>query len=322
MNGHHIAVVILNYNSEIDLQICTEQLLQQTNVRFTTILVDNASHPESLIKIKLWLNSCRPETIIGTKNEVMTWVGQYPENASVSGRVYLITHDENRGYSAGNNIGIHLAETLGADAVLIANPDIRIENPNYLYELSELLFSDERNYIAASRIVGLDGKDQNPLREPGFWEELFWFRVLLSWLLEPTNYVLSVNGNKPLIVPKVSGCCLMIRMSFLKRINYLDEGVFLYCEEPILSAQVRSLEGQIAFLPSLIAVHAHVRNEKGNSSRRMLNFIKSRGYYLRNYSGYSSIHQMLLIASYQLLAVIHKLQAEIVEHLSHHNRKK
>ena len=97
-------------------------------------------------------------------------------------------------------------------------------------------------------------------------------------------------------------------MEFLRATNYLDEGVFLYCEEPILAARVRRAGGHIVFVRSLSAVHAHVRSEKGSSSGRMLLFIKSRRYYLIRYSSYGSLQRLLLGASYQLLTALHKIR--------------
>lgn len=305
---HHIAIVILNYNSEKDLQGCAEQISRQTNVHFSIILVDNASRPESLASIRAWLAAWRPEAAIGTQDSVRAWVDRNPVRAAISGNVYLITNHENRGYSAGNNIGIRLAGALGADAVLIANPDMRIDNLNYLAELSQHLFSDGRNCITASRILGLDGKDQNPLRESTFWEELLWPRGYFRSIFKQISYVLPIFSQEPLAVPKVSGCCLMLRMDFLRETNNLDENVFLYCEEPILSARVKAAGGRIIYVPTLSAVHAHVKSEKGNAGKRMLLFIKSRKYYLKTYSGYARWQRQLLFSSYTSLAFFNWLR--------------
>ena len=49
-------------------------------------------------------------------------------------------------------------------------------------------------------------------------------------------------------VQKVSGACFLIKMSFLKDIDFLDEGTFLYLEETILSSQIISLDRKILFL--------------------------------------------------------------------------
>lgn len=302
MIDRNIAVVILNYNSEKDLQICAEQIANQENVNFFIVLVDNASCTASLNQVRLWLTVWRPDAIRGTEREVNDWVRNNLKHACKPGKVFFIENHENHGYSAGNNVGIRLADALGADAVLIANPDMRIENPSYLAELSKQLFADSQNYIAASRILDLQELDQNPLREPTFLEELFWPRWLLRKFSKKISYIIETHELKPVPVPKVAGCCMLIKMSFLRRIGYLDENVFLYCEEPILSAKVRTEKGCILYVPMVAATHAHIRCEKDNDAKRMLLFIKSRKYYLKIYSGYNKLMRGFLYASYAVLS--------------------
>lgn len=308
MDSLHIAVVILNYNSENDLQICAEQIAGQQGVRLSIVLVDNASRPESLQAIKTLLATWRPDAVCGTENAVNVWVQRNPVQADRSGNVYLIESHENRGYSAGNNIGMRLAETLGADAVLVVNPDMRIDDSSYIGNLARVLFSDPQQYVAASRIVDLQGQDQNPLREPTFWEELLWPRWILRRFFKQISYIMPYTGCEPITVPKVSGCCMLLKMDFLRKSNYLDENVFLYCEEPILSAKVFLMKGKIVYVPTLTAVHAHVKNEKGNTSQRMLRFIESRKYYISRYSGYSRLRKRLLYLSYAVLSGYYTLK--------------
>lgn len=308
MKLHHIAVIILNYNSEKDLQICVEQIAQQENIHLSIILVDNASRPESLIAVRTWLAEWRLNAVCGSEDIVQTWVREHQEKTKQSGNVYLIENHANQGYSAGNNIGIRLAEALQADAILIANPDMRIENPLYLKELVTHLFTAPDNFIASSRIIGLDGAEQNPLREAKFWEEVLWPRWVLRRIFKPSSYVLSYPKDSTSVVPKVSGCCLLLRMDFLRSTNYLDENVFLYCEEPILSAKVHAAQGKVLYVPTVSAIHAHVSSEKGDKVKRMLLFIKSRRYYLKTYSGYNRWQLFLLSCSYSAFAGYNRLK--------------
>lgn len=303
---YHVASVVLNYNSDADLFQSAPQLAAQHNVHHSLILVDNASSNACIQRIRAWLQDWSPNSIVGGLDDIEEWLKDNRELAKRSGHVYFILNDTNRGYSAGNNVGIRLAAMLGADAVLIANPDMRIAEPGYLASLSSRLFADTRNYIAASRIVGLDNKDQNPLREATFWEELLWPRAYFAKLFGAGSYVLPITTDKPVAVQKVSGCCLMLRMSFLQATDYLDENVFLYCEEPILSAKVARAGGIILYVPKLTAVHAHMNSRKGNVATRMTHFIRSRLYYIRNYSGYSLWRIRCLVTSYALMEWVYR----------------
>jgi len=299
---YHIATVVLNYNSASDVEVLLPQLLAQVGVKHTVIIVDNESSVVDVHRLADCFSRNCVEGIVGTPAEVDVKITSQIQDSGA----YLVLSNENRGYSAGNNIGIRVAEALEADAVLIANPDIRIEDSNYLMGLSQELFTDEKNCIVASRVVGLDGQDQSPLREPEFWEEFLWPRFSLGrHLSRPVSYILPILEREPMVVPKVSGCCLMLSLKFLKTVGKLDENVFLYCEEPILSAQVYKQHGHIIFVPELTVTHAHQKSKKGHASRNMLLFIKSRKYYLKHYSSYGVVKRSALYTSYSTLRLLH-----------------
>lgn len=114
------------------------------------------------------------------------------------------------------------------------------------------------------------------------------------------GYVVEIKTSNDILVSKVTGCCMLLRMSFASEINYLDENVFLYCEEAILSAQVRKKKGNILYVPSITAIHEHIASEKTRNLWRLRNFIKSRIYYLKNYSSYTSLQIYTIRFSYAL----------------------
>ncbi len=303
MSVVHIAVIILNYNSEKDLQVCAEQVARQEGVHVSIILVDNASRPESVAAVRAWLAAWRPDSICGAEHEVQAWVRQHPETARHPRAVYLIKNAGNRGYSAGNNVGIRLGEALKADAVMIANPDMRIEDRNYFHELSRHLFIDPKIMLRHRALLTCRGTIKIPCGKRALWRNSSGRGFFSSDFRAETSYVLALSHlDTPTIVPKISGCCLLLRMDFLRQTGYLDENVFLYCEEPILSARVHAAGGRILYVPTLTAIHAHVKIDKGNNGKRMLLFIKSRKYYLKSYSGYSRWCIGLLSASYTILA--------------------
>jgi len=302
-----VAVVILNYNSKDDLFKCIGDIQKQKEVDIVTIVVDNASNTGIVKAVQEWSNENYPSSISGTPQEIIDIVSKEKK----IGSLLFIYNNENRGYSAGNNIGIQVADKLDVDAVLIANPDMQFPDEKYVSKLAEVMMFKDEYFIVASKIIGLDGKDQSPLRESTFWEELLWpLQLLPKKLFNPRSYILPYEPNTIMEVPKVMGCSLLLRMSFLREIGYLDEKVFLYSEEPILSAQVKRLNGKIMFVPYVEAIHAHITSEKGNSSLRMLSFIKSRRYYIDTYSTYNFLQKVVLKTSYLLLSLLHKLKSK------------
>jgi GT2 family glycosyltransferase len=306
IDNPRIAVVLLNYNSEEDLFISVDQIHKQKNIDLVTIVVDNASNLNSIEKIQKWSKNFASSSFSATTEDTFKKISNNEIDQDVFS-TFFIYNQENNGYSAGNNIGIRLADYLNVDAVLIANPDMRFEDENYVYKLTKTLLSNESYAVASSRIVGLDGKDQTPLRESSFLEEALW---PLSYV-KRISYVLPFDPEKIIMVPKTMGCCLLLRMTFLNEISYFDEGTFLYSEEPILATQVRNNGCKIVFNPTIKAIHAHKASEKDNSSKRMFEFIKSRKYYLANYSGYSKLQLRILKLSYSVLGLWHLLKSRI-----------
>jgi GT2 family glycosyltransferase len=304
----HVASVVLNYNSSQDLAVLLPQLKAQRGIVHVVVVVDNASRAEEVERAKDVFSRTWPDGVAGATTDITANTDRTAAPASA----YLVIHDRNGGYSAGNNVGIRLAEGFGAAAVLIANPDMRLDNPDYVAQLYETLMQEPDTVVAASRVVGLDGRDQSPLTELAYWEELLWPAVVLRNMVgRPISHVAVPAGEQAVAVQKVSGCCLMLRTSFLRDNGYLDEGVFLYCEEPILSEQVRRVRGRIVFQPRLKAVHAHQKKSKGNPSRNMLWHIESRQYFIRHYANRGQIAKFALSVSYALLKLAHRIRLRL-----------
>ncbi len=256
-----IPVIILNYNSSSDCRKCISFLKKQDGVELEIVVVDNASP-----------RSGERETL--------------EELCKQEGCTY-IESEENKGYNAGNNVGLRYAAKKGYKYALIANPDMEFPQRNYIEMIISKMDEDKKIAVCASNIVTPEGKHQNPMRESNYYEDIFWPITILrnrkkkKWFL--------MDYEKSGYCEKVSGCCFMIRISFIQEIGYLDEHVFLYAEEPILAKQVTNNSYKIYYLSEIQAIHRHIKSEKERVNSRMQQFLVSRNYYLTNYSGYSRI---------------------------------
>ena len=304
--NHKIASVVLSYNSANDLMAIIPQLKAQIEIQHFIIIVDNFSPIGCRDRISAWVSKNYPFAIIGSFEFVVNSIEITTRNNGCHGGVYCVFNTENRGYSAGNNVGIKVASLLGVDGVLIANPDMRIFSELYIKKLSETLFESDQNMIAASRILNLKKQDQNPLRESRFVEELFWPFLKIRHRFFRKNLVVRILGDKVCVVEKVSGCCMMLRLDFLIKTGLLDENVFLYCEEPILTSKVRDQKGEIVFNPNIVAVHAHESPKNKRNYKSTLAFVRSRVYYIKRYSNYNLIQKTMLHGSLLSMALLYK----------------
>lgn len=251
-----VAVIILNYNSSDDCRKCVSFLKRQEGVELELILVDNCSPDGDKVKALCQEEGC---TFIPSK--------------------------ENRGYNAGNNIGLRYAAHKGYKYALIANPDMEFPQNDYVRKLIETIEMDSKIVLVGTDILTPLGKHQNPMREMTFYEEFFWpitifrFRKSGKWFLD--------NHTHSGFCKKLSGCCFLIKLSFIKQIGFFDENTFLYSEESILAKQVLNSGNKMYYLSDSQAIHNHIKSEKGNPCKRMNILHVSRWYYLEKYSGYS-----------------------------------
>lgn len=281
-----IGAVCLTYNSAGDLADCLDGLFAQVGLDLWIIVVDNASSPEE---------RARMEAIFSARawdGKVLDAADGTPETIGET-RALFLRNGVNAGYSAGNNIGARTAVALGCTAVLVVNPDVRIEEPGVVAGLAAALSSAPDIAVAAPAVVSLAGADENPSTELSFTEEVLApLRLVLSGLrLWPRRGPASITGDA---VERVSGACFLVRAGFLEEIGFFDEGVFLYCEESILAAQVRDRKKRIVYRPELRVLHAHDTSRKGDPVRRFAAWARSRAYYHRTYTRYGPLRRAAL----------------------------
>ena len=268
-NDVHVAAVVLNYNSSSDCRKCVSYLDRQTYPNLSIILVDNAS----------------------TEQEEADELNRLQQEYNVQ----VIFSQKNRGFSAGNNIGLRAAAQNGAEWMLVINPDVELRDLDYITKVINKLQDWPNAAVIGTNILLPDGQKQNPIRELRFWEEFFW---PVDWIKQKLKIW---DGRRTEDVTgyceKLCGCCFFVSRKFLEQINYLDEHVFMYSEEPILAKQVENEGCRELYIREATAYHQHFSSQKGNARKRMQMLFKSREYYLKNYSGYSNLALKLLLFS-------------------------
>ena len=255
---NRIATIILNYNSSADCQKCIGYLKAQQGVELEIVVVDNCSQDDDRNAVE---DLCKEQNCT------------------------FIANNENRGYNAGNNVGLRYAAEKGYKFALIANPDMEFPQADYLVALLAKMEKGEDIVVCGSDIVGADGIHQSPMGKEGDWRGSFkWIKEIFGRKKQNEAYDFIDNYKENHYCHKVSGCCFMIRMSFLKSIDFFDENVFLYCEEAILSRQVEIAGKKMYYLATAQAIHRHVKNEKGDPIKRFKVWGKSRCYFIDRYS--------------------------------------
>ncbi len=260
-----VAAVILNYNTPKDTLSCVNLLKRQKDIDLLNIVVDNKSTDDSVKIFERELDAT------------------------------LIKNSENKGYSAGNNLGIRKADEENCEYVLIINPDVEIKDEYAIKKCVDVMDNNPDVAVVGPDVIDINNNHQNPLRELKFWEDFLWpLAVICNRRAKQSRYV--GDHTKSGYCEKVSGCCFVARMKAIKEIGFLDENVFLYCEEPILSSALKTKGYSEYYLSKAQAFHNHKENEKGDASDRTYQYLTSRYYYLKNYK-YKGLKRKLACAS-------------------------
>jgi len=191
-----ISVTIITLNEEENLERCLKSI---SSLVHEIIVVDNNSQ-DGLAEM--------------VKNEFM--------------EVKLIEAGENRGYAAGNNLGIKKAR---GKYILILNPDVTILS-DAITKLFDFLEQNPRAGIVGPQIKNPDGSIQYSCSRFPDWRLPFFRRTFLSDTKKGrqwnSNYLMMDWGHRQnQQVDWLFGACLMVRQEAIDQVGLLDEGYFL-----------------------------------------------------------------------------------------------
>ena len=277
-----VATIILNYNSSTDCRKCVSFLKKQRGVKLEIVVVDNCSRADEVEQLR---RLCKEQGCT------------------------LIENHENRGYNAGNNIGLRYAAEKGYKYAMIANPDMEFPQEDYMARVVAKMDEDLKIAVLGTSIVDAKGLQQNPLDFVSFWSEFLWPIEMLKYKKSHKSLSTVMNYTQSGYCPIVSGCCFCIRLSFAKQIGYFDENVFLYCEEPILAHQVKQMCMKEYYMSEVSAIHRHISMTKGNPYARMILLCKSRDYKNKYHSDYNAFQVMLLRISSDIRKAVMKIKS-------------
>lgn len=282
-----VFIVILNYKNYIDTIRCLESLRQSDYENARIVVVDNDSQNKSLESIAHALDDWeQPYQIHKTP----------PGSVAGDEKHILVQSGANRGYAAGNNVGIRLALDAGADYVVILNNDtiIPLDFPGRLVTFAE---SRQDAGIVSPNVLDSAGKRDRTCarRRLRFWDNLFVLGI--PAMLFPQNrfirrryYMDYYDFYEPMKVDIVSGSCMLLKSDCIREIGLLDEGTFLMNEEPILCERIAPTRFETYLYPESTITHLHGKSIS-QESRKWMGQVsaESARYYLKRYRCYGKI---------------------------------
>ena len=227
-------MVIVNYNRSALLHACLVSLMQQEEIRFEVVLVDNGS----------------------TDDSVQMALEKFAGNGRFQLRV--IRNKTNLGFCEANNQGIRVAT---GEFIALLNNDAEA-NPDWLREMwcelaarpdfgmaasKILVYEDPTRIDKAGHLIYLDG--QNRGRGSGEKDRGQYDRV--EEILWP------------------DGCAAMYRKAMLDEIGLFDEDLFAYGDDAELGLRARIAGWRCIYVPTAVVRHHRGATLGVRSSRRL-----------------------------------------------------
>lgn len=231
-----VSVIILSYNTCALLRRClaaAQTTLRRSAFSYEVIVVDNASSDGS------------PEMV-----------------AHDCPAVRLVCNAENRGYAAGNNVGIRASS---GEFILLLNSDAFLDRDAVTGLVAHFQCHPETG-IAGPLLAYADGTVHLSCRHfPTVCRHLVHATGVYRWWpsrsLREWDWMCNFAHDQPRRVDMLSGACWMLRRSMLDGIGLLNEELFLYGEEFDLCWRAQLAGWETWFVPVGPVVH-----EGGRSS--------------------------------------------------------
>lgn len=240
-----VDIVIVNFNTRVDVTACLRSLISSPLARPHTItVVDNNSSDGSTDAIRAEFKT-----------------------------VQIIEMGRNAGFAAANNAGIRASSN---PLVLLLNSDTLVP-AGTLDTLCERL---EATGAAAAgpRLIDADARPEiswGPMLNP--WSEWIQARRIAtasSTLPQARRRVDSLTSVERR-VDWVSGACLLVRREAAVKAGLLDERYFMYEEDVDFCATLRNQGGSILFTPASTVIHLRGRSRKAAPSQKPSHYDKS-----------------------------------------------
>jgi len=209
-------------------------------------------------------------------------------------RAILLEKKENDGFAKGNNYGLkYVSENLkDVEYVFISNPDIIFEEEAIFTMLEDLNSIPELGAISCLR------KEKDGQVIDSFWnftkigDYYKRFFLILNKFRKKKN---SVKHNESVLfyTDCVRGSFIGFRLDLLKKVDYFDEGTFLYYEEDILFSKFKRNAIKVAVDSRYYYIHDHEYKKKIKTNIAILKeTYKSLYYYLVKYRNINAFRKI------------------------------
>ncbi len=214
-----------------------------------------------------------------------------------SKKLEILQSNKNGGYSYGNNYGaFYLIEKYNIDILFIANPDV-IFDETFIKIIVEDLLTNKAQLISGVMLNSDGNESEFDYAISSYVEELLNCTILIKNLIKFFKRNKQWRSEGDLIFyERIPGSLFGIKSNIYKKIKGLDDNVFLYCEESILSAKLKKFNYLTAVDKRTSYKHLHSVsiNKSLNRIKIIEQFYKSHLYYHKTYNNIGNIKLQIM----------------------------
>ncbi len=231
-----LSIILVSYNSWHWVEKCLRS--------FTNVAEWSADEKKTPIEVILVDNHSRDGVLANVKQQ-FPWVKTF-------------SLPENRGFSAGNNVGIQQAT---APYVMLLNTDTEFPENTQLFPLLDVFDEQEDVAVVTPKVV-LSTGELDPSSHRGFptpWNAMMYYSGVAKrfpqarWAAgyHRTWEDLDVAHE----IEACSGAAMIVRKAAIDEVGLLDESYFMYAEDLDWCYRFHTQKWRIWFDPSVVIIH-------------------------------------------------------------------
>lgn len=244
-----VAAIVLNWNGWRDTVECLESLLASTHRPSHIVVCDNGSADGSLGFMKQWAAEH------GIVYESFDSAAEALASPYHGANLIFIQNGENRGFAAGNNIGMrYVLERTRAEYCWILNNDA-VVSPDALGSMLEIAQEDPQAGMIGCTLVNYD--EPNVVQAVGGG-------YILPVVCHDTQLGRGKKRRKTpsrrIELEHLIGACLLVRSQAIRDVGLMDESYFLYREETDWCIRMRRHGWRLYCRPDATVRHKQARS--------------------------------------------------------------
>jgi GT2 family glycosyltransferase len=241
-----VYIIILNWNGWQDTIECLESVFRLDYPDFRVIVCDNDSEDGSIGYIKMWAEGCL-DAFVPVSNPLRNLsfppilkpldVVEYERNKAESGgsedagaRLILIRTGANRGFAAGNNVGLRYVLAKGEfDYVWLVNNDTVVKSDSLSLMVKRMKERPNAGMCGAL-IPFYDNPHKIWTAGGGTYNKYLAKSVSIDHGKSVSE--VSTGENIEAHMDYLAGASMLVSVDFLHSVGLMNEDYFLYFEEP------------------------------------------------------------------------------------------